>query len=232
MFKWGDYLNGKIMSYSPNCHYSIRLLDKLYALPNANQLDFCKITEAIIFAKRYHAGQYRKSGEPFYSHPIEVAFMIVDYIANTNVIVASILHDVIEDTEATFEIVHDKFGLRVAEIVELLTRDKPNGAKLTIKEILHNAYIKEDEEALLIKCLDRLHNIRTIEFMNTAKQVDTALETINDIVEYAQALSFVELEKELNLLSAKIAMPEQVDYLNKLYSKTFSYGKYQLASLD
>ena len=89
------------MDYSTSCKYSIRLIGKLKLLDTNGVLDFGLINKAIYFAKKYHDGQLRKSGEPFYSHPLEVAYMISDYNLKTDVIAASILHDVVEDTEVT-----------------------------------------------------------------------------------------------------------------------------------
>jgi len=121
------------MDYSISCKYSIKLIEKLKSLDTQNVLDFELINKAIYFAKRYHGDQKRKSGEPYYSHPLEVAYMISDYNLKTNVIVASILHDIVEDTEVTVEMIQGSFGKRIAEMVDSLTRDRPDGTKLTEK---------------------------------------------------------------------------------------------------
>ena len=121
------------MDYSTPCKYSIKLLEKLKSLNTQNVLDFELINKAIYWAKKYHDGQFRKSGEPFYSHPLEVAYMLSDYNLKTDVITASILHDIIEDTEVTVEMIEGTFGQRIAEMVDMLTRDRPDGTKLTIE---------------------------------------------------------------------------------------------------
>ena len=144
------------------CHYSTRLIEKLQSLDTQNTLDFDLIKKAIGWAKYYHGDQMRKSGEPFYTHPLQVAYMISEYKLKTDVIVASILHDIIEDTEVTAGMLVDHFGWRIAEMVDRLTRDRPDGTKLSVEEILNNAYHKQDKEVLLIKVMDRLHNIETI----------------------------------------------------------------------
>ena len=125
-------------------------------------LDFGLINKAIYFAKKYHDGQLRKSGEPFYSHPLEVAYMVSDYLPKTNVIVASILHDVVEDTEVTVSMIVDNFSWRIAEMVDRLTRDRPDGIKLSVATILNSSYQAKDKEVMLIKLFDRLHNIQTL----------------------------------------------------------------------
>ena len=102
------------MDYSAPCKYSIRLIEKLKSSDTKNILNFDLINKAIYWAKKYHGNQKRKSGEPYYTHPLEVAYMISDYKLKTDVIVASILHDIVEDTEVTVEMIHGSFGQRIA----------------------------------------------------------------------------------------------------------------------
>ena len=166
--------------FSPDCTYSIRLLDKLQKLGDEKniRLDFELIKKAITFAKKYHDGQLRKSGEPFYTHPLEVAYMASDYNLKTDIIVTSILHDVVEDSEATVGMIVDEFSWRIAEMVDMLTRDRPDGTKLSVETILNNAYEKNDNEVLLIKVLDRLHNMQTIGAKKPEKQKKTIDQTL------------------------------------------------------
>jgi (p)ppGpp synthase/HD superfamily hydrolase len=173
-----------------DCSYSIRLIDKLKSLDTKNVLDFELINKAIYWAKKYHGNQKRKSGEPYYSHPLEVAYMISDYKLKTDIIVTSILHDIIEDTEVTAGMILDNFGWRITEMVDMLTRDRPDGSKLSVEEILNNAYQKQDEEVLLIKLFDRLHNLTTLDAMTSEKKKKIALETLSSFL--ALALSFDE----------------------------------------
>jgi (p)ppGpp synthase/HD superfamily hydrolase len=150
------------MDYSAPCKYSIRLIEKLKSSDTKNILDFDLINKAIYWARKYHGEQKRKSGEPYYSHPLEVAYMISEHKLKTDVIVASVLHDIIEDTEVTVGMILDNFGQRIAQMVDRLTRDRPDGSKLSIEETLNNIYKVEDEEVLLIKLFDRFHNLLTI----------------------------------------------------------------------
>ena len=123
-----------------SCQYSDKLLAKLNLLnkTTSNPVDIQEVKKAIYYARKYHGSQMRKSGEPYYSHPIEVAYIISDYLFKTDVIVASILHDTVEDTELTAGMVLDIFGMRVAEMVDRLTRDRPDGSKLSVEEIMKN----------------------------------------------------------------------------------------------
>jgi len=170
------------MDYSEPCQYSIRLIEKLKSLDTKNVLDLELINKAIYWAKKYHGDQKRKSGEPYYTHPLEVAYMISDYKLKTDIIVASILHDIIEDTEVTAEMIFDSFGWRIAQIVDRLTRDRLDGSKLSVEEIINNAYQKQDEEVLLIKLFDRLHNLTTLDAMTSEKKKKIALETLGSFV--------------------------------------------------
>ena len=157
------------MDYLISCKYSLRLIEKLKSLDNQNMLDFGLINKAIYWARKYHGDQKRKSGEPYYSHPLEVAYMISEYKLKTDVIVTSILHDIVEDTEVTVEMIQDSFGKRIAEMVDRLTRDRLDGSKLSVEHIINNSYHLKDKEVLLIKLLDRLHNMQTIGSMSAEK---------------------------------------------------------------
>jgi len=185
------------MFYSEPCKYSIRLIAKLKSLDTKNVLDFNFINKAIYWAKKYHGNQKRKSGEPYYTHPLEVAYMISDHKLKTDVIVASILHDIIEDTEVTVEMIEGTFGQRIAEMVDMLTRDRPDGTKLTIEEVINNAYKKADKEVLLIKLIDRLHNIQTIGSLSAKKIEKTITETLANFIASSMYLGLLEIESQL-----------------------------------
>jgi (p)ppGpp synthase/HD superfamily hydrolase len=192
------------MNYKEPCHYSTRLIERLTSLDTKEALDFNLIHKAIYWAKKYHDGQFRKSGEPFYTHPLEVAYLVSEYKLTTNVIVTAILHDVVEDTEVTAGMILDSFSWRIAEMVDRLTRDRPDGSKLSVETILNNAYEKNDKEVLLIKVVDRLHNMQTIGCMSDEKQKKATQETLNIMIEFAVDLDYLELEKLIFLTTYKI----------------------------
>ena len=204
-------------NYLKPCKYSIKLVEKLNSLDLKNDLDFKLVDKAIYWAKKYHNGQFRKSGEPFYSHPLEVAYMISDHLLHTNTIVASILHDIVEDTEVTIGMILDEFGWRIAEIVDRLTRDRPDGTKLSVEEILDNAYEQNDEEVLLIKCCDRLHNLQTIEIMGVTKKEKTCRESIKATLLACFYIGNNSLANSLQELALKP--------INKFQKQEFSYLK-------
>ncbi len=199
-----------------SCQYSIRLIDKLKSLDNKNILDFDLINKAIYWAKKYHGDQKRKSGEPYYSHPLEVAYMISNYKLKTDVIVASILHDIIEDTEVTAGMIFDNFGWRITEMVDRLTRDRPDGSKLSVEEVLNNACQKQDEEVLLIKLFDRLHNLTTLNSMTYEKKKKIALETLSSFLTIA--LSF---DEQGDQMIAKLCFSHlQLNYSHPSFSSS------------
>lgn len=164
------------MDYLRSCKYSIRLIEKL------KLLDFELINKAIYWARKYHSDQKRKSGEPYYFHPLAVAYMISDYNLKTDIIAASILHDLVEDTEVTVDMIRGTFGERIAEMVDRLTRDRPDGTKLTVEQVLNNAYHLKDKEVLLIKLFDRLHNIQTIGALSVEKIEKITNETLKKFI--------------------------------------------------
>jgi (p)ppGpp synthase/HD superfamily hydrolase len=204
------------LDYQAPCQYSIKLIDRLKSLDTKNLLDFDLINKAIYWAKKYHGEQKRKSGEPYYSHPLEVACMISEYKLKTDVIVASILHDIIEDTEVTAGMILDNFGWRITEMVDRLTRDRPDGNKLSVEEIINKAYQKQDEEVLLIKLFDRLHNLKTLNAITEEKKKKIALETLSSFL--AIALSF---DEKGDQMIAKLCF----NHLQLNYSQpTFSFS--------
>ncbi|MFK7974394.1 MAG: HD domain-containing protein [Rickettsiaceae bacterium] len=85
--------------------------------------------------------------------------MVAGHNLKTDVIVAAILHDIVEDTEVTLGMILDNFNERITQMVDRLTRDRPNGTKWSVEQILDNAYAIQDNEVLLIKVVDRLHNM-------------------------------------------------------------------------
>jgi (p)ppGpp synthase/HD superfamily hydrolase len=153
------------------CIYSDSLLSKLEELNNNNQIqykneqvDITYIKKGIAFAKYYHGSQMRKSGEPYYSHPIAVASMVADYMFKENAIIAALLHDTLEDTTLTLSEIEHEFNPRIAQIVDRLTRkiDPLTGKKMSAGECLIQSFLLKDDDVTLIKMFDRFHNISTI----------------------------------------------------------------------
>jgi len=195
------------MIYSEPCKYSIRLIEKLKSLDTQNVLDFELINKAVYYAKKYHGSQLRKSGEPFYSHPLEVAYLFAEYTAKeevqyytTDLIITAIMHDTIEDTSLTKEMISQVFNESIASKVEDLTRIKVN-KKIPAGETLELVYPQNKKDILYIKLFDRLHNMRTIAFLPEIKRNKVIDETVEYFVSLCSVLDLYEVKKELITLS-------------------------------
>ena len=122
-----DYedLGDEYKPFTSKCEYSTNLMNKLneFSKEKNVKLNMKLIEKAVTFAKKWHYGQMRKTGDhPFYSHPLKVAEMVAEYYYKTDVIVAAILHDVVEDSECTVQLVKEKFNARIAQIVDRVTK--------------------------------------------------------------------------------------------------------------
>lgn len=188
------------------CIYAKRLIDKLVRFnrratkQGKTLVDIKQIKEAIFFAQKYHEGQLRHSGEPFYSHPLEVAYMVSDYLFRTDMIVTSILHDTLEDTELTYEEIAAIFGRNIADNVESLTRIKEDGSKISSSEIVESLRTSGRDEILLIKLFDRLDNIRTIYYKPKLKIRKAIKETREYFVPAASYLGVNAVYGELSYI--------------------------------
>ena len=169
--------------FKADCEYSTALLNKIRKLneDEKRKVNIKLIEKAIVFCKKWHGSQMRKTrDEPFYSHTLAVAGALAEYYFKTDVIVAAILHDILEDTPCTFELIEKEFNHRIAEIVEQLSckRYKDNKTpKITLEQLVKKLEKLGDHEALFIKEIDRLHNLDTAEGLSPSKQVKMAKES-------------------------------------------------------
>jgi GTP pyrophosphokinase len=177
-----------------------------------------RIEKAFRFANAAHEGIRRKSGEPYIIHPIAVAKIVAKDIGlGATSIVASILHDVVEDTEYRLSDIETMFGEKVAKIVDGLTKlsgDFDSRQVLTLKKMLMT--LSEDVRVILIKIADRLHNMQTLESMPQNKQMKTASETLFLYVPLAHRLGLYTIKTELEELSFKYKHPEEYNQINYL----------------
>jgi len=177
-------------------------------------IDEAKIKKAIEFAVKYHGMQQRESGAPYYSHPLEVAEIIAEMRLDTDSIVTAILHDTIEDTDLTLEEIEQNFGKDVAKLVDGVTkltkikfhednaRQAENFRKLLIA-------LSDDIRVLLIKLADRLHNMRTIDFIsNQEKKERIALETLELYAPLAERIGMQQIKTELQDICFGILNPD------------------------
>lgn len=175
-------------------------------LDNDKQYDLSKIVSAYEFAAKAHDGQFRSSGQPYIIHPLAVAEILLDLGMDTDTICAALLHDVVEDTEATSEQLAKLFGRDVASLVEGVTKltkipifNREQQQAENIRKIM--LAMSQDIRVIIIKLCDRLHNMRTLAFRPEHKQRNTALETMNVYAPIAHRLGIKALQEELEDLA-------------------------------
>ncbi len=177
-----------------------------------------RIEKAFRFANAAHNGIRRKSGEPFIIHPIAVAKIVAKELGlGATSIVASILHDVVEDTEYRLSDIENMFGEKVAGIVDGLTKlsgDFDYRQALTLKKMLMT--LSDDVRIILIKIADRLHNMQTLDSMPTNKKLKIAGETLYLYVPLAHRLGLYNIKTELEELSFKYKHPEEYNQITYL----------------
>ncbi len=200
------------------------LLDIYLASQHRKKVEL--ITKAFNFARQAHKGVRRHSGEPYIMHPLEVARIVCKEIGlGSTSICAALLHDVVEDTDYTVEDIRNLFGEKIAEIVNGLTKIAGGvfGAHASaqaenFKKLLLT--MSEDIRVILIKIADRLHNMRTLEFMQVNKQYKIAGETLYIYAPIAYRLGLSRIKTELENLSFKYEHPEEYARIEKKIEKT------------
>lgn len=169
-----------------------------------------RVTAAYTFAKEKHDQcPPRKSGEPYITHPVEVYKILKNEwgIKNENYLIAALLHDVIEDTDVTPEEIKLRFGDEVLELVSGVTKLKSSTDRETLKKVLDKSYINPG--VALIKLADRLHNMRTLEFMKPEKQIAKSQETLDIYTRLAESLGLWKAKTELEDLCFRYLDPEK-----------------------
>ena len=182
----------------------------LYSYTNKNQ----NITDAINFSQDYHKNQFRKSGEPYIIHPLSVASIVSAYGGDEQMVIAALLHDVVEDTSCKIEEIDTRFGKEVADLVSGLTKiieirdekllpstsdEKLRGSALSFRKMLLASI--SDVRVLVIKLCDRLHNMLTLKALNRDKQMRISEETIVVYVPIAHRLGISTIKNALEDLS-------------------------------
>ncbi len=174
--------------------------------------DYDKINDAYDLANRAHQGQKRLSGEPYISHPIAVACILIDLGMDTDSLCAALLHDVVEDTEITSDSIRRRFGKDVALLVEGVT--KLGKVPLSTKEEQQTENIRkmllamsEDIRVIIIKLADRLHNMRTADGWKPDKQLEKSLETMEIYAPLAHRLGIRALKEELEDMALRYLDP-------------------------
>ena len=206
--------------------------DRLYGMLIARIRKYHPSTDVSLIEKAYklaveaHGDQRRKSGEPYIIHPLWVAIILADLEMDKETIAAGMLHDVVEDTKFTEEDIRKEFGAEVALLVDGVTklgRLSYSSDKLEVQaENLRKMFLAmaKDIRVIIIKLADRLHNMRTLQFMTPAKQKEKAKETMDIYAPIAQRLGISKIKTELDDLALKYSQPEVFyDLVNQINAR-------------
>ncbi|KPU28018.1 (p)ppGpp synthetase [Caloranaerobacter sp. TR13] len=206
------------------------LIDKIKQYNPHGDIDIVK--KAYYFAETSHEGQYRVSGDKYFIHPYNVALILAELNMDTTTIAAGLLHDVVEDTEVTFDDIEREFGLEIRNLIDGVT--KLRKLKFSSKqerqaENLRKMIIamSKDIRVIIIKLADRLHNMRTLNYMSEAKKKEKALETIEIYAPIAHRLGISKIKWELEDLALRYLDPEgYYDLVEKVSMKRREREKY------
>ncbi len=188
------------------------------------------LNRAYVYAMRAHGTQKRASGDPYFSHPLEVAAILTDLKLDDATIVAAVLHDTIEDTEATREEIDRIFGDEIGSLVDGLTKikrldlvSKQAAQGENLRKLL--LAIADDIRVLLVKLADRLHNMRTLHHVPVAKRARIAQETLDIYAPLSGRMGMQSMRNELEELAFAALMPEAHDsVVSRLDDMTARYG--------
>ena len=172
-----------------------------------------KITSAYEFARDLHEGQYRQSGEPYIIHPLNVALILSEMNADSDTICAGLLHDTLEDTNATKDDIKYFFNDEIANLVDGVTKISKMNFSSRQEQNLANTRkiitsITDDVRIIIIKLADRLHNMRTLQYKSKHKQMENAIETLEIFAPFAYYIGAYRIKSELEDISLKYLKPE------------------------
>lgn len=172
------------------------------------------LRKAYVFAGKAHKGQVRRSGEPYLSHPLEVTDYLADMRLDKTTLVAALLHDVLEDTDATAAEIRENFGKEVADLVEGVTKisrvqqASPEVRRAeTIRKII--LAMTDDIRVIFIKLADRIHNLKTLQYLDEERQRQIARETLDIYAPIANRLGMGRIRAELEGLSFSYVAPDE-----------------------
>jgi GTP pyrophosphokinase len=198
------------------------LIEEIPKYQPAANLDL--LERAYRFSERSHQGQQRASGEPYLSHPLEVAGLLVNFKMDVTTVTAGLLHDVLEDTKATKGDLQREFGAEIADLVDGVTkigklafssreeRQAENFRKMLVA-------MARDLRVLMIKLADRLHNMRTLQYLPTEKARKIAQETLDIYAPLAHRLGMAKVKAELEDLALRVLHPEDYQELMRRVAK-------------
>ncbi|WP_461833703.1 RelA/SpoT family protein [Desulfothermus sp.] len=204
------------------------ILDK--ASKYMNQSELALIEKAYVYSASAHAGQFRLSGEPYLSHPLEVSNILVDLKLDAPTVASGLLHDTVEDTRVTIEDIQNNFGQEVADIVDGVTKigkmtfeSKQTAQAENIRKMI--LAMAKDLRVILVKLADRLHNMRTLEFQNPIKRRLISQETLEIYSPISHRLGLYKIKVELDDLSLKYLKPDVYNRISNWIKQHRLLGK-------
>ncbi|MGW6568204.1 RelA/SpoT family protein [Streptomyces sp. NPDC054975] len=189
--------------------------------------DLAVLRRAYVLAESSHRGQFRKSGEPYITHPLAVTLILAELGAETTTLTAALLHDTVEDTEVTLDQVREQFGEEVAYLVDGVTKlEKVDYGAAAEPETFRKMLVAtgNDVRVMSIKLADRLHNMRTLGVMRPEKQVRIAKVTRDVLIPLAERLGVQALKSELEDLVFAILHPEEYERTRALIAGNTGAG--------
>ncbi len=187
------------------------------------------LNRAYVYAMKAHGNQVRASGEAYFNHPLEVAAILTEMKLDSATIAAALLHDTVEDTEATHQEIEEKFGPEIASLVDGLTKiakldlvTKEAAQAENLRKLL--LAMSKDVRVLLVKLADRLHNMRTLHFVKPDKRVRIAQETMDIYAPLAGRMGMQAVRDELEDIAFRVLNPDAnkiiLDRLAKLHTES------------
>ena len=203
---------------------NITLNDLINKLKEYNPEEVEIVTKAYEYAKELHNGQMRQSGEPYISHPLNVAYILTEMHADRDTICAGLLHDTLEDTNITKEDIAHDFNQNIANLVDGVTKisklnfsSKQDQNMANTRKIITG--ITEDVRIIIIKLADRLHNMRTLQFKSEFKQKENSMETMEIFVPLAYYIGAYRIKSELEDLSLQYLYPDKYKKIENIKIK-------------
>lgn len=206
--------------------HTFQEVEDIYMLYISSSEDRARILDAYNFIVDKHKEQFRKSGEPYHHHLIEVAYILASLQCGPNTIISGLLHDVVEDTDVTVEEIKKRWGEEVSKIVDSLTKiQRLKLSKITSEEFEAEDHRKiflgmaRDIRVILIKLADRLHNLRTLGALSPERQYAIAKETLEVFVPIAERLGLNIIKSEMEDISLSYLEPEKYQDIKRLLNK-------------
>ena len=185
-------------------------------------LDEDLLRHAYVFAANRHQGQARRSGEPYFTHPLAVAWILAEMELDEETVAAGLLHDLIEDTPTTAEEIEIEFGSEVARLVVALTKMADFESSYSSREATEAENFRrlllasmDDVRVILIKLADRLHNMRTLAYLHRDRQTAIARETLEIFAPIANRLGIGTIKTEMEDLCFRYLHPKEAEKLEQ-----------------